>query len=211
MSIALVNRRRREARVAFTLLEIMLAVMILAMMSLAIYRFVQTNLIALRVSSEISATDTLYAGFVAMLTGEWTGLSGGRGALLGGPVRLNDRSRDDITWLASAGPGLATRYAAGEYQVTLRLRPEPGSDRLEIGLLRRPAIDAVNAAAQESWVTLLPDVQSLEIRYFDPRLNTWVEKWTDTITLPRLVKVTVGRTNEVVPWEAVIALARTPL
>ena len=39
-------------RRAFTLLEIMLAIGILSMMALAIYRFVQTNIIALRVSSK---------------------------------------------------------------------------------------------------------------------------------------------------------------
>ncbi len=58
---------------------------------------------------------------------------------------------------------------------------------------------------------LLPNVQSLQIRYFDPRLNTWVDKWTDTVTLPRLIKIAVGRANDAVPWEAIIALGRTPL
>src|SRR5215472_9985270 len=41
----------------FTLLEIMLAVAILGMMALAIFRFVQTNLTALRFSSETAAAD----------------------------------------------------------------------------------------------------------------------------------------------------------
>jgi hypothetical protein len=59
-------------------------------------------------------------------------------------------------------------------------------------------------------VPLLANVQSLQLRYFDPRLNTWVDKWTDTVTLPRLVKVAIGRVNAV-PWEAIIALGRTPL
>ena len=42
-------------RRGFTVLEIMLAVAILGMMSLAIYRFVQSNIIALRLSAEASA------------------------------------------------------------------------------------------------------------------------------------------------------------
>ena len=41
----------------FTLLEIMLAVGILGLMSLAIFRFVQSNMIALRMSSDTAATD----------------------------------------------------------------------------------------------------------------------------------------------------------
>jgi hypothetical protein len=51
----------------------------------------------------------------------------------------------------------------------------------------------------------------MKISYFDPRLNTWVEKWTDTLTLPRLVRVVIGRSDNSAPWEAVIPLARTPL
>ena len=51
------NRARNRRRCGFTLLEITLAVAILATMSLAIYRFVQSNLTALRVSSDASAAD----------------------------------------------------------------------------------------------------------------------------------------------------------
>jgi hypothetical protein len=54
-------------------------------------------------------------------------------------------------------------------------------------------------------------VQTLQIRYFDSRLNTWVDRWTDTVTLPRLVKVIVGRNDTAVAWEAIIPLARTAL
>jgi hypothetical protein len=58
---------------------------------------------------------------------------------------------------------------------------------------------------------LLENVQTLEVRYFDPRLNTWTERWTDTVTLPRLVKIIVGRNDAAVPWEMIIPLARTSL
>jgi len=196
---------------AFTLLEIVLAVVILGMMSLAIYRFVQTNVTALRISSDVNAADAQYSGFQNLLNTQWQSLTPGAGALLGEPLKLNDRSRDEITWICSAGPGLLTRYAAGEYRVSMRLRPmSKGKDEMELGLLRSPA-DSLDDLSAENWVPLLPGVQSLQLRYFDPRLNTWVDKWTDTVTLPRLVKVAIGRTNDSVPWEAVIALGRTPL
>jgi hypothetical protein len=58
---------------------------------------------------------------------------------------------------------------------------------------------------------LLENVHGLQIRYFDPRLNVWQDKWTDNVTLPRLVKVTIERNDASVPWEAIIALGRTPL
>src|SRR4051812_36173349 len=44
--------RRIMRRRAFTLIEITLAVAILGMMSLAIYRFVQTNIVALRIAAD---------------------------------------------------------------------------------------------------------------------------------------------------------------
>ena len=200
-----------KLRGAFTLLEITLAVAILAMMSLAIYRFVQTNVAALRISSEVNAADAQYSGFQNLLTAQWQSLTPGAGALLGEPLKLSDRSRDEITWICSAGPGLLTRYAVGEYRVNMRLRPmSKGQDEMELGLLRSPA-DEVDNGGNENWTPLLPNVQSLQLRYFDPRLNTWVDKWTDTVTLPRLVKVAIGRANNAVPWEAIIALGRTPL
>ena len=120
MSIALVKRARRRG---FTLLEITLAVAILAMMSIAIYRFVAANLIAMRVSSEENAAEARYSGFINLLTAQWQDLPSGAGALSGEPFKFNDRPRDEITWICGSGPGLLTRYAPGEFLVSMRLRP----------------------------------------------------------------------------------------
>ena len=209
MFIAPGNPRRRSA---FTLLEIMLAVAILGMMSLAIYRFVQTNITALRISSEQNATDAQYFGFLNLLTSQWQNLPPGAGALVGEPLKLNDLPRDEITWTCGPGPGLLTRYAAGEYTVSMRLRPAAKeADGMEIGFMRKPKTSGTTDAESETWVPLLSNVRTLQIRYFDPRLNTWVERWTDTITLPRLIKVAIGRTDTAAPWEAIVPLGRTPL
>lgn len=203
---------KRERRCAFTLLEITLAVAILAMMSMAIYRFVATNLTALRISADANLVDTQYTGFLDLLTAQLQNLPAGIGAITGEPLKLNDRSRDEMTWICGPGPGLLTRYAAGEYRVSLRLRPAAkGSDKMEIGVSRKPKDNAVNDSGSEDWVPLLPNVQTLQIRYFDPRLNTWIDRWSDTTTLPRLVKLTIGRLDNSVPWEAIVALGRTPL
>jgi hypothetical protein len=105
-----------------------------------------------------------------------------------------------------------TRYAPTDFTVALRLQPETkDSDRLDLGLLRKPKDNLAFTDIHQSWVPLLENVSSLEIRFFDPRLNVWVTRWTDTVTLPRLVRVTIGRNDAAVPWEAVIPLGRTPL
>jgi hypothetical protein len=81
---------------------------------------------------------------------------------------------------------------------------------MDLGFLRKPQEDRSFTNVHETWVPLLENIRSLQIRYFDPRLNTWQDKWTDNVTLPRLVKVTVER-KDAVPWEAIIPLGRTPL
>ena len=195
----------------FTLLEITFAVAILAMMSLAIYRFVQSNLNAIRASSEMSATDAQYDGLRDLLIAQWQSLTPTRGALTGEPFKLNDRERDEIQWNCSDGPGLLTRYAPGEFTVWLRLQPENDkSNTLDLGFLRKPRDDSGIGSDHASWIPLIKNISSLQIRYFDPQLNVWVDRWTDTARLPRLVKLTVGRPDATVPWEAIIPLSRTP-
>lgn len=209
MFIARDNRTARSQ--GFTLLEIIIAVVILATMAMAIYRFVQSNMVAIRVSSDVIAADARYEGLREVLMAQWQSLPPGKGALLGDTYKLSDRSRDEVRWICGAGPGLMTRYAAGDYIVSLRLQSEKNSDRYDLGILRKPRNDSAVSDVNESWISLIDNVTSLQIRYFDVRLNTWVERWTDTGMLPRLVKVTVGRGDASAPWEAIIPLGRTPL
>ena len=195
----------------FTLLEIMLAVAILGMMAIAIFRFVQTNLTALRFSSETEAADAQYDGLRDLLTTQWQSLSPLRAKMVGEPFKLNDRERDEIRWNCGAGPGLLTRYAPGEFTAVLRLQPgNDNSDRLDLGILRKPQDDSDVAEKNESWVPLIKNVGSLEISYFDPNANTWLPRWPGGNRLPSLVKVSVGRPDAAEPWEAVIPLRRTP-
>ena len=95
--IAFISAVRRGCH-GFTLLEIMLAVAILGMMAIAIFRFVQTNLIALRFSSETAAADAQYDGLRALLTTQWQSLSPTRAKMIGEPVKLHDREQDEIKW-----------------------------------------------------------------------------------------------------------------
>jgi prepilin-type N-terminal cleavage/methylation domain-containing protein len=198
-------------RRGFTLLEIALAMAILGMMSLVIYRFVSANLTIMRVSAEDDTAEARYSGLISLVTAQLQELPNGVGALSGEPFKFNDRPRDEMTWICGYGPGLLTRYAPGEFIVSMRLkRVSDKEDRMEIGFNRRPRETAEGSTEGETWIPLLEDVRSLQIRYFDPRLNAWVERWTDPGMLPRLVRLVIGRPDRV-PVEAVIALGRTPL
>jgi hypothetical protein len=195
----------------FTLLEIMLAVGILGLMSLAIFRFVQSSMTALRLSSDTAAMDSQYDGLRDLLTAEWQNLGSIRSKMYGEPFKLNDRERDWVRWNCSAGPGLLTRYAPGDFTVMLRLQPESEkSNRLDLGFLRKPKDDPAVGEGHETWVPLIKNVTSLQINYFSPTLNSWIDRWSDASKLPWLVRVTVGRADSAVPWEAIIPLRRTP-
>ena len=195
----------------FTLLEITLAVAILGMMSLTIFRFVQSNLTALRVSSDANAAEAQYDGLRNLLMAEWQSLNPRRAGMRGEPFKLNDRQRDEISWNCSAGPGLLTRYAPGNFAVSVRLQPENSkSDRLDLGFLRKAQKDSDIGDENESWMPLIKNVNTLQILYFDPRLNTWIDRWSDGARLPVLVKLTVGRADATPPWEVIIPLSRTP-
>lgn len=208
--MSIVRVERRWAR-AFTLLEVTLAVAILGMMALAIYRFVSTNLTAVRLSTEMNETDSRYEGLANLLTQQLQDLPPGQGTLVGEPYKFSGRSRDEMTWICSAGPGLMTRYATGEFSVTLRLRPIDRSDQMELGMVRESNDEDEPVPENKAWISLLTGVNSMEIRYFDPRLNAWVDRWTDRGTLPHLVRLTIARAGSSVPWEAVLPLRRSPL
>ena len=195
----------------FTLLEIMLAVAILGMMAIAIFRFVQTNLTALRFSSETVAADAQYDGLRDLLTTQWQSLSPLRARMVGEPFKLNDRERDEIKWNCGAGPGLLTRYAPGEFTAVLRLQPgDDDNSRLDLGILRKPQEDSDIGEKNETWVPLIKNVGSLEISYFDPNANNWLPRWPGGNRLPTLVKVSIARPDAAEPWEAIIPLRRTP-
>jgi prepilin-type N-terminal cleavage/methylation domain-containing protein len=208
MFIGPANRSRSRG---FTLFEITLAVAILAMMAVAIYRFVQANLTSMRVSAEISQVDASYGGLRDLLTAQWQSLPGTTAALTGEPYKFGGRPRDEIKWTCTAGPGWLTRYAPGDFSVAMRLqRQSKKSDRFDLGFLRKPKGEVAFADTDQSWIPLIQNVGSLQIRYFDPRINGWVERWTEAARLPRLVKVVIGRNDAAAPWEMIIPLGRTP-
>ena len=188
----------------------MLAVAILAMMAIVIFRFVTANVTAVRISTELNQADASYSGLENLLTDQLQSLPPGQGMLMGEPYKFEDRSRDEMTWICDAGPGLFTRYAAGRYAVTLRLRPVEKSNAMELGVLRESEDDSNEVPEDKAWVPLMGDLKMLEIRYFDPRLNAWVDRWTDRATLPHLVRLTITPMSGAA-WEAILALRRTPL
>ena len=85
------SKKRRRGGAGFTLLEIILATAILGLMAVAIFRFVQANIIALRVSAIENMEQARYDGLLQLLTAQWQNLPTGVGALTGDTYKFNDR------------------------------------------------------------------------------------------------------------------------
>jgi hypothetical protein len=54
-------------------------------------------------------------------------------------------------------------------------------------------------------------VEALEIRYFHPQLNAWVDRWNDQNRRPSVVRVSITRKLDEPPYEAVLRLPATNL
>jgi hypothetical protein len=188
-----------------------LAVAIMAMVAMAIYRFVSANINAVRISSIQTAADARYTGFISLLNSQMQDLSN-EGGISGEPFKMNEQSQDEVSWRSVAGPGVLTRYASGEYIVTLKLKRGEGENgKMAVGFIRKPTDTPEGSDEGVSWVPLLDDVRGLEVRYFDPRLPAWVDKWTDPKVMPRLIRIVIGRPDRTEPMETILALGRTPL
>ena len=199
--------RSYRSMAAFTLIEVMLAVFITGLVALGIFRFVHANLQAVSVSIEQSSRDVSMRSLMKILQDQLNALPAKEpGALLGEAHQFNNLPSDEIQWVCSAGPGLFTIQALGDYNVTLRLKPTKVVGVFDLGL-RRMLADGSNK--DENWWPLMKEMKALEIRFFDPRINAWLEKWTDLSARPTLVRIRLWRVDDDQPYEQVLSLPLT--
>ncbi len=209
-------RARTNPRRAFTLLEVMIATLIIGLLSFSIYRFVSANLKAMQITTELQDERDSMQAVVRLLKTQLADLPRREnGALLGNPLKLRNLSSDEIIWKASAGPGVLTTAAPGQYRVTMTVQPvESTSTELELGLRREPITAEArtnvdffargSGANKYNWMPLIRPMAAFEVRYFDPRLNAWLDRWTDQTARPQLVRVRLWKNADDPPLEAVL-------
>lgn len=202
--------RKTRHRKGFTLLEVCLGVAIIALIVLSLYRFLELNLRAIAMSTQQSNEEATLTSISAVIQSELNRLpQASVGSLLGDNHIFKELASDELSWLTSSGNGLFTKHAQGEYRVRLMLKPlTEKSSELEMGLRRQSTSPESDKKAM-NWIRLLPAMKALEFRYFDPRLNAWLEKWTDQNARPALVRMRLWRANDEVPYEAIFSIPRT--
>ena len=198
---------------AFTLIEILLAMAIMAVICGTIYQFTGTTVRVADVATRIDAREEALGGLRRLLEAQFAALPTSEPQALTGASNHGEHGRMDILqMLCPAGGALLTPDARGLYQVAFQARELPAGSGHHVLVLNREPWSAnqdeennqTNAATRpDGWVRLLDGVRSLEFDYFDPRLNTWVDKWNDPTMAPSLVRVRMALENGGAPYEFV--------
>ncbi len=205
----------RKLRAGFTLIEVMLAVAIMTVTTLGIFRFVKSTVSAVSESVADMEEQLSVERLVALVQEEFYDLPArGQTNISGESIKLNGVDFDSIEWRSRGGPGLMTTAASGEYRVKLRIQPvEKNSNKYEIGFWRRPALldtsgglVAGGSDDDATWVPLLPRVSAMRIRYWDSRLGQLVDSWRDATAKPAFVILSITREGEDTPSEAVLRI-----
>jgi prepilin-type N-terminal cleavage/methylation domain-containing protein len=185
---------------AFTLLEVMIAVLLIAMVAVTIQRFVEATLTGIRHSLEREEESEAMSGLFRLIDTQLDDLPlKGQAVIVGNPHHFADQlPSDELEWRCRPGQGTLTGAGEGEWRVTLMLRPQPENARkYDLGLRRRSV--EFGTDKDWNWVPLLKDVAGVKFLYFDSRLNASVNRWQDPNARPLLVQMWLWKTRNSLP------------
>jgi len=198
------NRRLRHS--AFTLLEVIIAIMIIGMIAVTLQRFVTVTLMGIQVSSDHEVESEKMAALFRYIDTELDQIpTTGQSLLLGTPHKFGSSlNSDELQWRCQPGSGTLSSAGEGEWFSTLTLMPQArNSAVLDLGIKRR------NVEADEKsydWVPLLKDVAGMKCEYYSLQLNAWLDRWNDQNSRPRLVRILLWKTKDSLPERAVFTV-----
>lgn len=180
---------------AFTLLEVMLAVTILAVVMAAVYSTWSASLTAWKRGRDVS--DTFQRQRVVMETLSELAKSV---VFYNSPTLLyeftGDRDNttgDTVSFVTGSDAALPPSEAveAGMRRVTLSLeRGSTGNPFLAI--VNAPAVESDSSDTDAPTHVLSEDVVGFGVRYRDPRDNSWHDEWHESDLIPSAIEFTVA-------------------
>ena len=209
--------RRSDSR-GFTLLEVMVATMIIGLLVMALHRFITTTLQALDATTALAEERQSVDALTKLVQAQLNELPAtGAGVLLGKANQFHELPSDEMTWLCRAGQGVMTGASPGEYRVTLTVQPsQENKSELELGLRREIAtadeksdIDFFtrgSGAAKYNWLPLIRPVAALEIRYWDHRTNSVIKQWNDLNQRPSWVHLKIWKYADDLPFDVILTV-----
>lgn len=190
----------------FTLLEVIVAVLMIGMIALTLYRFVSTTILGIQTSTEHELQAEKMSALFRYIDAQLDELQPfGQSTLLGTPHKFgNNLNADELQWRGQAGSGTMTGAAEGEWFTILTLMPEKGSRQTNLVLRRRNVNAADNDYERE--VPLVPNVSGLKFEFYSAQLQAWLDRWNDQNARPKLVRMLLWRTKDSPPERAVFTV-----
>ena len=129
-----------NTRRAFTLSEVVVAVVLIGLIAVTLQRFVNTSLVGIEFSTEREVESEKTAALFRYIDEQLDGLTPRAGsALLGTPHKFGSNlNSDELQWRCFPGSGTLSNTGEGEWFATLTLMPQSkSSTKLDLGLKRR--------------------------------------------------------------------------
>ena len=197
---------------AFTLLEIMLAVGMLALVVTAVYGTWNVALKAWKRGADVAATfqrQRIVLDTLCELANSLTFFSSPDG-LYTVTGDHSENGADSVSFVTASDVLLpqSESLASGMRRVTISLQHDPQTGTF-LGLVNEPALGAQNDAANETLHVLSMDVTGFYVRYRNPTDGVWKDEWQERGIVPSAIEFTLvfggrdGRTPPVVVTRAV--------
>jgi len=199
--------RRPHRAAGFTLLEVMISMLILVLFSVAAMQIVSSQANAARIYTEQRQATEEVESFFDLLEYQFLRLhEGGTAAYLGQATEKEGADSDTMEFRLMDGPLLG--FDNGREIRVVRLQVD--------------RVDGKSVLLKESWnpeqvgdsdhrkQVLSDRIDWFEVRYYDPRVNSWVENWVDRNQPPSLVRMRVRGPESEQEWVRVFQLPPMP-
>lgn len=191
------SRRLRHARGAFTIIEVMIAIFIFALVLTAIYSTwfgilkgtksgtnaaatVQRSRIAMRAIEDAFLTMTMFNDnlkhywFITEANGDFSGVS-------------------MVSRLPASFPGVGRYGDQVVRRVTFATQPSPEGN-YDLVMTQAPMLMNTNTGVAEAYsLVLAKDVSLFMLEFYDVQKAEWFTDWVNTNTLPKLIRITLGQ------------------
>jgi len=189
----------------YLLFEVLLALAILTIVVVLVFRIIQTTVRATTNVAFLQAQQEEVDGLFELLRQNFAAMpqvTQFQTRLHQGATELIFRRAPFTFSRTSEGPQFGT--------VVVSARPQPDG-RLSLGILQEPenALESYIDAGREkqaNWFVLVADLDQLSWRFYDLSAKKWQTGWNDTATKPSLVEVTFRLSGQaqaqrgVFPW-----------
>jgi len=211
------NHRRFRA---FTLLEICIAMAVFAIIAACVFGVMEA---ALRTTEELQSSQRINRQISAMveLCRKTFATLPPQADFRSAPAENNDSGNQEIVFrnapLIFAWGGSPLNYGSA----TLGIRPQEDG-YVSLALSRsdfappeeeQPPVQIIGSAPSMEpdeegryWLALVPDLEWVQWRFYDPGLQDWVDSWTKK-TRPRLVELQLLLAGDTVPVRAVFPVS----